>query len=480
MKIDPEKLEETIREVLAGMATTTPPAPQASTGAPPPPPAGDEPEGDGVFADMDTAIEAAYRAQREYLTCSLADRRRFIAAIREVMLDPANLEYMSEQAVAQSGMGDVSHKLLKNRVAATDTPGVEDLITEAWSGDDGLTTVEYSPYGVIGAITPTTNPTETITCNSIGMLAAGNSVVFSPHPRVARLSCWQVRTLNRVLRAAGAPANLIVTVTAPSLENTNKMMAHPRVRMLVATGGPGIVNAVLRSGKKAIGAGAGNPPAVVDETADLEHAAKCIVDGASFDNNLPCTAEKEIIAVDAIADMLKFCMIKNGAYEATGDEITALEGLLLADGKPRTEWVGKPAARILEAIGVNPPPGVRLIVCEASAKHPFVVHELMMPVIGLVRVPDVDAAIELAVELEHGNRHTAVMHSLNVHKLTKMGKLIQTTIFVKNGPSFSGLGIGGEGYSTFTIAGPTGEGLTSARSFARRRRCVLVGDLNIR
>ncbi len=480
MKIDPEKLEETIREVLAGMATTTPPAPQASTGAPPPPPAGDEPEGDGVFADMDTAIEAAYRAQREYLTCSLADRRRFIAAIREVMLDPANLEYMSEQAVAQSGMGDVSHKLLKNRVAATDTPGVEDLITEAWSGDDGLTTVEYSPYGVIGAITPTTNPTETITCNSIGMLAAGNSVVFSPHPRVARLSCWQVRTLNRVLRAAGAPDNLIVTVTAPSLENTNKMMAHPRVRMLVATGGPGIVNAVLRSGKKAIGAGAGNPPAVVDETADLEHAAKCIVDGASFDNNLPCTAEKEIIAVDAIADMLKFCMIKNGAYEATGDEITALEGLLLADGKPRTEWVGKPAARILEAIGVNPPPGVRLIVCEASAKHPFVVHELMMPVIGLVRVPDVDAAIELAVELEHGNRHTAVMHSLNVHKLTKMGKLIQTTIFVKNGPSFSGLGIGGEGYSTFTIAGPTGEGLTSARSFARRRRCVLVGDLNIR
>ena len=480
MKIDPEKLEETIREVLAGMATTTPPAPQASTGAPPPPPAGDEPEGDGVFADMDTAIEAAYRAQREYLTCSLADRRRFIAAIREVMLEPANLEYMSEQAVAQSGMGDVSHKLLKNRVAATDTPGVEDLITEAWSGDDGLTTVEYSPYGVIGAITPTTNPTETITCNSIGMLAAGNSVVFSPHPRVARLSCWQVRTLNRVLRAAGAPANLIVTVTAPSLENTNKMMAHPRVRMLVATGGPGIVNAVLRSGKKAIGAGAGNPPAVVDETADLEHAAKCIVDGASFDNNLPCTAEKEIIAVDAIADMLKFCMIKNGAYEATGDEITALEGLLLADGKPRTEWVGKPAARILEAIGVNPPPGVRLIVCEASAKHPFVVHELMMPVIGLVRVPDVDAAIELAVELEHGNRHTAVMHSLNVHKLTKMGKLIQTTIFVKNGPSFSGLGIGGEGYSTFTIAGPTGEGLTSARSFARRRRCVLVGDLNIR
>ena len=481
MKIDSDKLEATIREVLAAMvpnqSAASSPAPAA---CPVPAPAQDEPTGDGVFADMDSAVEAAYRAQREYMTHTMADRRRYVAAIREAMLAPEALDYMSEQAVAQSGMGDAGHKYLKNKVAAAETPGVADLLTEAWSGDDGLTTVEYSPYGVIGAITPTTNPTETITCNSIGMLAAGNSVVFSPHPRVARLSCWQVRRINRALREAGAPDNLVVTVTAPSLENTNAMMAHPRINMLVATGGPGIVKAVLSSGKKAIGAGAGNPPAVVDESADIEHAARCIVDGATFDNNLPCTAEKEIIAVDSIADMLKFCMLKNGAYEATGAEITALENLLVANGKPRTEWVGKPAAKILEAIGVTPPAGVRLIVCEASADHPFVVHELMMPVIGLVRVPDVDAAIDLAVELEHGNRHTAVMHSLNVNKLTKMGKLIQTTIFVKNGPSFNGLGIGGEGYPTFTIAGPTGEGLTSARSFTRRRRCVLVGDLNVR
>lgn len=472
MKIDPAQLEATIREVLAAML----PGNDDQTEAP----IKQEAPGDGVFADMDSAVEAAHLAQREYLSHSMADRRRYVAAIREAMLAPEALDYMSEQAVAQSGMGDVGHKYLKNKMAAAETPGVEDLVTEAWSGDDGLTTIEYSPYGVIGAITPTTNPTETITCNAIGMLAAGNAVVFSPHPRVAKLSCWQVRRINRALRAAGAPDNLVVTVTAPSLENTNAMMAHPKVRMLVATGGPGIVKAVLSSGKKAIGAGAGNPPAVVDETADIEHAAKCIVDGASFDNNLPCTAEKEIIAVDSIADMLKFCMIKHGAYEVTAAEVAELEKLLVGGDKPRTEWVGKPAAKILEAIGVTPPPGVRLIVCEASADHPFVVHELMMPVLGLVRVPDVDAAIDLAVELEHGNRHTAVMHSLNVSKLTKMGKLIQTTIFVKNGPSYNGIGIGGEGYPTFTIAGPTGEGLTSARSFTRKRRCVLVGDLNVR
>ena len=284
MKIDPAQLEATIREVLAAMLPGN--GNQAEA-----PATQQEAPGDGVFADMDSAVEAAHVAQREYLAHSMADRRRYVAAIREAMLAPEALDYMSEQAVAQSGMGDVGHKYLKNKVAAAETPGVEDLVTEAWSGDDGLTTIEYSPYGVIGAITPTTNPTETITCNAIGMLAAGNAVVFSPHPRVAKLSCWQVRRINRALRAAGAPDNLVTTVTAPSLENTNAMMAHPKVRMLVATGGPGIVKAVLSSGKKAIGAGAGNPPAVVDETADIEHAAKCIVDGASFDKNLPFTAE---------------------------------------------------------------------------------------------------------------------------------------------------------------------------------------------
>jgi len=412
----------------------------------------------------------------------MADRRRFVSAIREVMLKPENLDYMSVQAVIETGMGNAEHKYLKNKAAAEGTPGVEDLETTAWSGDEGLTTVEYSAYGVIGAITPTTNPTETVTCNSIGMLAAGNAVVFSPHPRAKNLTLWQVRQLNQALRAAGAPENLIVTVSEPSIENTNKMIAHPGVKMLVATGGPGIVKTVLSSGKKAIGAGAGNPPVVVDATADIGYAAKCIVDGASFDNNVPCTAEKEIVAVDAVADLLKFEMVKRGAYEASAEEVRRIEALVLNQKRtgPDTDWVGKPAAEILRAIGVEPPAGVRLIVCEVDASHPFVVHELMMPVIGLVRVPDVDAAIALAVELEHGYRHTAVMHSRDVKALTRMGREIQTTIFVKNGPSFNGLGIGGEGFPTFTIAGPTGEGLTRTRNFARVRRCVLIGDLNVR
>ncbi len=437
----------------------------------------------GIFESMNDAVEAAAAAQKKYINCTMHDRAAYVQAIRDVVLKQENLEYISRQSAEETGMGNYEHKLIKNRLAATKTPGIEDLTTDAMSGDDGLTLVEYSPFGVIGAITPTTNPTETIICNSIGMLAAGNSVVFSPHPRAKNVSLHLVRLINRALAEAGAPANLVVTVSQPSIENTNAMMSHPMVRMLVATGGPGIVKTVLSSGKKAIGAGAGNPPVVVDETANIEKAGKDIIDGCCFDNNLPCIAEKEVIVVDSAADYLIFNMKKNGAYEVKDPEIIdrIVKLVVQENGKsPVTSFVGKSAKYILEQAGVHVDDDVRVIIAQTGEDHPFVQVELMMPILPIVRVPDVDAGIEMAVRVEHGNRHTAMMHSRNVDKLTKMAKLIQTTIFVKNGPSYAGIGVGGEGYTTFTIAGPTGEGLTSAKSFARRRRCVLVGGMDVR
>ena len=436
----------------------------------------------GIFATMDEAINAAEAAQRKYMSCSLADRAKYVQVIRDVALKKENLEYMSQATVDETGMGGYEYKITKNILAATKTPGVEDLTTEALSGDDGLTLIEYSPFGVIGAITPTTNPTETVICNSIGMLAAGNSVVFSPHPRAKNGTIFLIKALNKALAEAGAPANLIVTVAEPSIDNTNAMMKNPKVRMLVATGGPSIVRTVLSSGKKAIGAGAGNPPVVVDETANIEKAAKDIIDGCSFDNNLPCIAEKEIIAVDDIADYLIFNMKKHGAYEIKDKAtIDKLVELVTKDGKgPKTEFVGKSAQYILDKVGITVGPEIKVILMEADEFHPFVQEELMMPILPLVRVKNVDMAIDMAVRVEHGFRHTAIMHSRNVDKLTKMAKLIQTTIFVKNGPSYAGIGVGGMGHTTFTIAGPTGEGLTSAKSFARKRRCVLVGGFDIR
>ncbi|MFV0518185.1 MAG: aldehyde dehydrogenase family protein [Aminipila sp.] len=436
----------------------------------------------GIFETMNDAVESADIAQKKYISCSMSDRAKYVQVIRDVVLKKETLELISQMAVEETGMGKYEHKLIKNTLAAQKSPGIEDLTTEAMTGDDGLTIVEYSPFGVIGAIAPTTNPTETIICNSIGMLAAGNSVIFSPHPRAKNVSLTLIKMINKALEIAGAPKNLIVTVKEPSIENTNMMMAHPKVRMLVATGGPAIVNTVLSSGKKAIGAGAGNPPVVVDETADIEKAAEDIVNGCSFDNNLPCIAEKEVIAVDSIADYLIFNMKKSGAYEIKDTSIiNQLEKLVINEkGGPKTSFVGKSAGYILSNLGIQVGAEIKVIIMEVSKEHKFVQEELMMPILPIVRVENVDEAIEIAVEVEHGNRHTAMMHSRNVDKLTKMAKLIQTTIFVKNGPSYAGIGVGGEGYTTFTIAGPTGEGLTSAKSFARKRRCVLVGGLDVR
>jgi len=436
---------------------------------------------DGIFSDVDSAVAAAQVAQKAYMGCTMKFRKELVAAIREFIRLPENLQYMAEQAVLQTGMGNVRDKILKNRYVAELTPGVEDLVTNAWSGDEGLTTIEFSPFGVIGAITPTTNPTETILCNAIGMLAAGNAIVFSPHPRAQNLSIWLVQQLNCVLEKLGAPANLITMVREPSLENTEALMKHKGISMLVATGGPAIVRTVLSSGKKAIGAGAGNPPAVVDPTADIAKAARDIIDGCTFDNNLPCTSEKEVIAVDSITDLLIFEMTKHGAYQITDpEELKRLEELVVDTRHARTEWIGKSAIEIARAAQISVPSNTRVLIADVDLMHPFVQVELMMPILGIVRAKDVNQAIDWAIQCEHGNRHTAVMHSTDVTALTAMGKLIQTTIFVKNGPSYAGLGIGGEGYITFTIAGPTGEGLTSARSFTRTRRCVLVGGLNVR
>lgn len=447
----------------------------------------------GIFATVDEAVAASRVAYKELRKLSTAKREDLIKAMREAAY--ANATLLAEMAVAETGMGRVADKIVKNQLVAYKTPGTEDLRTEAWSGDAGLTLVEMGPYGVIGAITPTTNPSETVICNGIGMIAAGNTVFFSPHPTAKNTSIFTIKLLNEAVVKAGGPANLLTGVAEPSIAAANEMMAHPGINMLVATGGPAVVKAVLSSGKKAIGAGAGNPPVIVDETADIEKAAKDIIAGCSFDNNLPCIAEKEVIAVGRIADQLIAYMQKNGAYLIKEQEIERLATLVLTvreekmaagcTDKPRKvygvnkDFVGKDAKYLLGKIGIDVPDTVRVVLCETESDHPFVIEELMTPILPVVQVKDVDAAIELAVKVEHGNRHTALMHSKNVDYMTRYAKAIETTIFVKNAPSYAGIGVGGEGFMTFTIAGPTGEGLTSARSFTRQRRCVLVDAFSI-
>lgn len=436
----------------------------------------------GIYDDVDSAVKAA-RAAHEHLVhkMSLTDRDRVIASFRAAMHEIT--PEISQMAVDETGLGRVDDKLNKNRLVIDKTPGTE-ILRPTWcqTGDDGLTIMERAPYGVIGAITPTTNPTETIICNAIGMIAAGNSVVFNVHPSAKKVCRRTVERINEAIVSAGGPEGLVAMMGEPTIESANAMMKHPGVRLVVVTGGPGVVKAAMQSGKRAICGGPGNPPVVVDETADMRRAGKGIVAGASLDNNIVCIAEKEVFAVSDIADMLKREICAAGGAEMSRADITKLEKLVLdADGHhPHKDWVGKDAAKIARAIGKSVPDGTRLLLCEVDSEdHPFVQTELLMPVLAFVRVKSVEEGIDAAVRAEHGFGHTAAMYSTNIDNLHNMARAVDCSIFIKNAPTFAGLGLGGEGYTSFTIASPTGEGLTTAISFSRERRCTLKDHFRI-
>jgi len=438
----------------------------------------------GVFSNIHNAIDAAELAFNECGKLTLETRRKFISNIREICL--ANVEVMSRMAQEETGMGRWEDKVIKNELGILKTPGVEDLVPEAFSDDHGLTLIERAPYGVIGAITPSTNPTVSIISNAIGMIAGGNSVVFNPHPAAKKVSAFLVTLLNKAIIEEGGPANLVCCIADPTIESAKILMTHPKIAILVVTGGPAVVKVAMNSGKKVIAAGPGNPPCVVDETADIAKAGKDIVDGSGFDNNVICICEKEIIVVASVADRLKEELKKNGAYELNEDQIKKITELVIADpggpgkeGAANKNFVGKNADFIAKQIGLTVPPSTRMLLCEVGREHPLLWTEQLMPVMPLVRVKDVDIAIDLAVEVEHGFRHTAIMHSLNIAKLSKMAKAMNCSIFIKNGPSYAGLGHGGAGFASFTIASPTGEGVTRARTFTRERRCTLVDYFRI-
>ncbi len=438
----------------------------------------------GIFPTIDQAVQAAEVAFQELGKISLETRKDIIANIRKVAKE--NVERLSKMASDETGMGRWEDKVIKNELAIKKTPGVEDIVPETFSDDHGLTLVEHAPYGVIGSISPSTNPTASIISNCIGMIAAGNSVVFNAHPSAKKVSALLISILNKGIVDAGGPENLITAIETPTIESAQEMMNHPKVSILAVTGGPAVVKAAMKTAKKTIAAGPGNPPCVVDETADIAKAGKDIVAGASFDNNLICICEKETIVVDSVADALIAEMQKNGAYLLTKDQTRKVTELVIADpGRPGHEgaanktYVGQDAAKIAKAIGLNVPDPTRLLLCEVDAYHPLVWTEQLMPVMPLVRVSHVDEAIDLAVRCEHGFRHTAIMHSLNIAKLSKMAKAMNCSIFIKNGPSYAGLGEGGAGFASFTIASPTGEGVTRARTFTRERRCTLVDYFRI-
>ncbi len=474
MAIDNEQLKQIVDNVVARLANEGSAAPTRGagrSGAPMMPSEIDYQNG-GVFKTLDEAIDAAGKAFRLLQDTSLETRKRMIAAMRDDLRD--NIDLISEWAVKETGLGRASDKRIKNRLVIDKTPGVEFLEPIAYSGDDGLMLIERAPYGIIGSITPTTNPTETIINNGIGMVAGGNTVVFNPHPYAKGCCAKTINIMNAASVRAGGPNNVVTMIAEPTLASAEGVMKHKGIRLLVVTGGPAVVIAAMASGKKAICGGPGNPPVVVDETADLDRAAAGIVAGHSIDNNIICTAEKEVIAVDRIADLLKQKMCEHGAHLLPASQLKRLESIVLKDGHTNKDWVGKDARKILERMDQKVNGDPRTILVEVDGEdHPFVQNELLMPVLPLVRVKDVNDGIAMAKRVEHGYRHTAVIYSKNIEALHTMARVMDCSIFVKNAPNFAGLGFGGEGYTSFTIASPTGEGLTTVRNFTRERRCTL-------
>ncbi len=437
----------------------------------------------GVFKRVDDAAAAAGDGFRQLSNGTVADRAKAIECVKQICTDQA--EELGRLEFEETKIGRLDHKIEKLQIIKR-VPGVEYMKCDAVSGDHGLTITEYAPFGVIGAITPVTHSLPTLAGNVVNMVAAGNTIVCNPHPSGARIACEGVRRFNRAIYKATGMENLVTIIEEPTLESAAEVFDHRGIRLLCVTGGPGVARAAMQSRKRAIVAGPGNPPVMVDETADINNAAASIVKGAAYDNNLLCIGEKEVFAVSSIFDQLMAAVAHNGGYRLNSDEVARLTDLAFSPPEKtgghavlNRDLIGKDPSVLAELIGVHVPANTQLLYGETDTSNPFVPEEQMMPFVPFIRCRDAMHGIELAKEFEHGFGHTAIIHSRNVRHMTTMGRIMDTTLFIKNGPCTAGLGLGGEGYLSFSIATPTGEGVTTPLTFTRQRRCAMVEDLRI-
>ncbi|MEI6239119.1 MAG: aldehyde dehydrogenase family protein [Planctomycetia bacterium] len=474
-------IAQIVRQVIAELAVnaSAPPASHASSQT------GSFTGAHGVHGSVDEAVRAAQEAFEQLEKLGIEGRKKAIAHIRRIAIDDA--EELGRMEFAETKIGRLDHKIEKLKVLGEKVPGVEFMTSEVFSGDRGLAVIEHAPFGPIAAITPVTHSLPTIACNAINMIAGGNTVVVNPHPSGRKIAAEGVRRFNQAIHRDIGIDNLISLIAEPTLESAGALFNHRGIKLICVTGGPAVAKAALQSPKRAIVAGPGNPPVVVDDTADLDNAARSIIAGAAYDNNLLCIGEKQVFVVASVFDRMMAAMEKAGALQLSASQVDALtkRAIVMTGEGAHRHWVpckdllGKDATLLAQAAGAPARDGLELVFGETDNDNPFVPTEQMMPFLPFVRCKDVDEAIARAHESEHGFRHTAIIHSNNVRTMTRMGRLLDTTLFVKNGPSVAGLGLGGEGYLSFSIATPTGEGVTTPLTFTRQRRCTLVDDLHI-
>ena len=479
MKLDEKVINEIVETVVKKLTDqeTGKPEPADVPGA-----AGDA--SDGVFQDMAVCIQATVAAQKKLIALPLEVRRNLISAIRDT--GKANADEYGTMEFEETGLGKRDDNVSKN-VSACDVMGLEDLTPEVYAGDRGVTIIERLPVGVIASVHPVTNAAPSILFNAIMMLAGGNAVVVNPHPKTKKVSARVIRDLNQAIKAAGGPANCLSCLAEPSVPSAQQLMTDPAIGMIAVTGGHGVVDFASKTGKRVIAGGPGNPPVVVDETADLNRAASCIVQGAGFSNCIACASEKEIFVVETVADRLKENLIQQGAYEISASQGEELIKHIFKDvGAPGTpgvinmDYIGRTPQFILKSIGVEVGRDVQIVILETDSDHPLIWTEQIMPVLPLVRCRDVDQAIDRALAAEQDFGHTMAIHSSSLKNIQKMAARARCASFVKNGAcGLGGVGVTGEGYVSFHIA-TNGEGHTRPKSFTRIRRCVMTDDLRYR
>jgi aldehyde dehydrogenase len=440
----------------------------------------------GVFQDANEACVAAQESFRQLQDKGMAARRK-VEEIVKALADK-NAEQWGRIEFDETKIGRLDHKIEKLKIIKL-VPGVDWLRPDARSGDHGITLEEYTPFGVVGAVTPSTHSIPTLSGNIVNIVAAGNAVVFNAHPSAVRCAAVAVRAYNEAIYRETGIENIACLIEKPTMESFAAICKHEFIRLLLVTGGPAVVKAAMQTGKRAICAGPGNPPVYVDDTACMKRAAKGIISGAAYDNNLLCIGEKEVFALDSIANDLMSEMQNNGAVKLNSSQLDALtkaaftfkegQGGGCAHASVNRDFIGKDPGVLAAAAGINLPAGTQLLFAETDANHPFVVEEQMMPFLPIVRVKSLEEGVERSLVAEHGYKHTAIIHSHDIRAMTTMGRALDTTLFIKNGASMAGLGLGGEGYLSYSIATPTGEGVTNPRTFTRTRRCVMVDNLKI-
>lgn len=496
LQLDDQAVRSIVEDVMRSLGRSPIPSPAPAPSVPPPaspatastvsrPRSPGKGGRYGVFEDVNEACVAAQAAFEQLKEKGIAGRAKVVEIVKEMVT--AKADEWGKYEFEETKIGRLEHKIQKLQIVKL-VPGVEWIKPYGLSGDHGITLEEHTPFGVVGAVLPVTHSIPTLSGNIINIVAAGNAVVFNPHPGGARSAALAVRAYNEAIHAALGIEHLVCTVEKPTLDSFNALTKNEFINLLLVTGGPGVVSAAMKSGKRAICAGPGNPPVIVDGTGCLKKAARDIITGGAFDNNLLCIGEKQVFVLEQYAGKFIESLKLAGAAQLNSAQLAKLTAVAFTHSKDaggcshavlNRQLVGADAAVLARHAGASCPTDTPLLFAETDVDHAFVLEEQMMPMIPVVRVSSIAQAIEYAKKSEHGYKHSAIIHSLNVDHMTQMARALDTTLFVKNGPSTAGLGLGGEGYLSYSIATTTGEGISNPGTFTRTRRCVMVDNLRI-